>query len=61
MTIGLLQAASESKMTWSTTITSIEQGKPTGTTATAIYGLLSCRTSFAGFWELELKPETILA
>ena len=27
MTIDLLQAASESRMTWSTTITSTEQGK----------------------------------
>ena len=48
-------------MTWYATITSIEQGKMTSTMATAIYGLLSCRTSFTDFWELELEPETIPA
>ena len=59
MTIGLLLAASESRMIWSTTITSTEQEKATSTTATAIYGLLSSRISFADFWLLEMGSERI--
>ena len=53
-TIGLPLAASESRMTWSATITSTEQENATGTTPTAIYGLRSSRISFADFWVLEI-------
>jgi hypothetical protein len=58
MIIGLLLAATESRMTWSTTVTSTEQEKMTSTTTTAIYGLLSSRMSFAGFWLLKMGSET---
>ena len=53
MIIGLLLAATESRMTWSTTVTSTEQEKMTSTTTTAIYGLLSSRMSFAGILAAE--------